>query len=206
MPSPTLSSLSELKSHLGITDSGEDDQLTQWLLGVEGAVKRYCGRDFVSAAATEYYDGEDRELLPLRRRPLTAVSSVHVDPTGYNGTGTNAFSSDSEWAVGDRWFPRSLEESEHNGSILVATGGCWPAGRGNIKVVYTAGYATIPEDLKLAVNQLASAVRESAAIGAIKGSETIGRYAYSLISGDADGGVGVIAAREMLTNYRELSL
>ena len=206
MPSPTLTSLSEFKTHLGISDTSEDAELTQWLIGVEEAVKRFCGRDFVSAAATEYYDGEDRELLPLRRRPLTAVASVHVDAIGYGGTGTNAFSSDSEWTVGERWFPRSLQESEENGSILVAIGGIWPKGRSNIKVVNTAGYTTIPEDLKLAIHSLGAVVRDSAESGKIKGGETVGRYAYSVISGQADGGVGAITARSILAHYTELNL
>ena len=210
MPSPTLTTLAEFKTHLGIasSDTSQDTRLTQFLVGVEEAVKNFCREGLKSETVTEYYDGSGRELLVLRRRPLTAVSSVRVDAFGRAGLGADAFPEESAWEIGEDFFPKRVDQSEGNGSILIAVDRAWPEGRGNIKVVYTAGYASIPEDLKLGIHTLAAFVKSSAAAGLMKGSETIGRYSYSLLTGanEHSSGIDVITARSLIATYAEVDL
>lgn len=204
----TLTTLEEFKAHLGTTSDCEDERLSQLLEGVEAAVETYCGRKFAAAQATEYYDGHGRSLLDLRRRPVTAVASVHVDALGYYGQGPDAFADDTALVVGADFVLRRTDASEGNGGLLMAIKRPWPVGSGNIKVVYTAGYDPIPADLKLAVHMLGAATLEAAASGAIKGSETLGRYSYTLLSGGADdaSGAALASTREILSHYTDLSL
>jgi len=175
-----LFNLTELKTYLGITGNDEDDQLQFIVDGVNKAAVEQLERDIESAEATEYYDGHDDKTLILQRRPVTAVAGVWVDPTGYAGQGTNAFASTTEWTAGSDFFIRDTGEDEDNGGILEAISRIWPFGRKNIKVTYTAGYSTVPEDLKLALLKTAAIARKKIdVVGDITG-ETIGSYSYSI--------------------------
>jgi len=74
-------------------------------------------------------------------------------------------------------------------------------------VTYTAGYATIPDELGLAVHYLVAAVRKSADKGGPMGEETLGRYTYKLLGGEASksgaSGIEIITARSILSRYAE---
>lgn len=227
---PVLTTLAKLKTHLGITDSSEDDTLEQMLNQIDEAVASATGRGrvagyhpFVSVEGTEYLDGTGQPELYLHRRPVTAIDSVRVDPTGYFGHGANAFAASTEWTLGTDWVPTRLDKSEENASCLIAlkaTGwsdppAAWPEGRGNIKVVYTAGYGVeqsddysgIPADLELAAHLLASELRQSAAqgVGGPIKSETLGRYSYDLLTdGDMPVSAGITQARGIVARYREI--
>lgn len=218
---PVLTTLEKLKTHLGIpqTDLSENALLNQILAEVDISVLKFCKRGFSSAQATEYYDGTGRELLILKRRPVTAVLGVWVDSNGWYGQAAGAFATSTAWTVGEDFASPSLAESEENGGMLIAIPqACgfeagtipryWPEGRGNIKVTYTAGYVTIPDDLALAVHQLAATVRKGAEHGTSGpiGSETFGEYSYSLLTGDRASGIEMVAARGILANYRDVAL
>lgn len=209
---PTFTTRTELKLHLRIpsTDTSEDALLDQLISNVEASVLRYLKRGpFASTSFTEYYSGDDREMLVLRHRPVTAVSLVRVDPYGYAGQGLDAFPSTTAWTAGTDYFVPQLDASEENGSLIVAIGsnGKWPIGRGNIKITYTAGYATIPDDLTLAVNQMISAIRAGADKGGPVGSETFGEYSYSLLRGGdlSSLGLDAVNAGRILAGYREVA-
>jgi len=210
---PTFTTLSELKLHLDIplTDTSEDGKLNQLISEVEASVLRYLKRGpFVSTSFTEYYSGDDREMLILKHRPVTAVSLVRVDQYGYAGQGPDAFPSTSSWDVGVDYYIPQVSADEQNGSILAAigNGGKWPLGRGNIKVTYTAGYATVPDDLALAVNQMIAAIRAGADKGGPVGSETFGEYSYSLLRGGDLSSLGfdAVNAGRILAGYREVAI
>ena len=206
---PTLSSLSALKIHLGISDTSADAVLTQILNSVDTACLRFLNRGgFISASHTEYHSGWNHPKLALKQRPMTAISSVRVDSGGYFGHGTNAFPSISEWTLGTHFAPTAgFSENENNGSVLMAIGGNWPEGNGNIKVVYTAGYSSVPADLQLAVNQICAGVYNSRIQGGFVGKETFGEYSYELVNGgDLPSGAEIASARETLARYREVAV
>ena len=78
-------SLSDLKLHLGVTGSGDDILLDQLQVAAEGFIAEYCGRAFDGGSFTEYFSGGDR-LLVLRNFPVTAVTSLKVDPNRMFGS------------------------------------------------------------------------------------------------------------------------
>lgn len=219
MSNPTLTTLDDFKTHLGITSDDEDTRLATVLCGIEQAVKDYCGNDILSAEATEYYDGTGDGELVLKRRPVTAISTVRVDAQGAYGNGSNVFGDTTEWEFGSGYTIGSLvETSRQNDGILKSLKGRapgwamrpglgeWPEGVGNIKVTYTAGYSSTPDDLKLAIFQLGSAAwamteeRSAAPVS----EETIGRYSYKLMTGEEQSvnGIDVVSARSILNRYR----
>jgi len=81
----------------------------------------------------------------------------------------------------------------------------WPKGYGNLKIVYAAGYATIPDDLALAVDQLAVWSWRTAPQGGMAvTSEGYEGYSYSLSQLTSDPALGT--TRQILTRYRELAV
>lgn len=208
MPSPVLTTVDDLKVFLGInpSETGEDTRLNLMLCGVEQAVQNRLGRILPSASYTHYFDGSGREKLFLNQYPVTAISTVRIDAGGYRGHGTDAFNSDTIQTLGEDWIPETLDANEGNQGILIALGGCWPCGIGNIKVAYTAGYATIPQEIINAVHALTGELWTMAGKGGKVKSETLGQYSYDLAMGEALKGTDaeIMTARQTLAAYRRL--
>jgi hypothetical protein len=212
-----LTTLSDLKTFLGVSDTSEDVKLAAMITLATSAIEGYLDRVIESATYTEYYGGDGSRMLLVQQRPVTAVTSVHVDQSAYAGQAAGAFASATEWTAGEDFFIRTVVENESNTGELVAikgpgtfrpdgdpqTWGEWPSGTGNIKVVYTAGYSTVPSDITLACNLIIAELRNTADKGRDIQSEHLGSYSYTLASG---GTQGVISAREIVNRYRNMIL
>lgn len=221
-----LVSLSDAKAFLGITGTSQDKRLAGVLAGVEKAVRTYCHRDFTSKERTEYYNGNNRQRLALRERPVTTVTSVQLDNTGYFGKASGSFGASSTLTEGTSWVLSydSRDSGVSDSGVLIKLPGVqstfvtiseqreaiWPLGVGNIKVVYTAGYTTIPADLQLAVKMLTSLTHASADQGGPLESETLGDYSYTraagMISGNGKGPRDLVDVRRILAGYREFTI
>lgn len=208
MAAPTLTTLAALKVYLGIASdvTTEDSRLTALLSATEQSVEKWLGRKMLSAARTEYFSGSGRPLLILNQRPVTAISGVWVDQSGYGGHGADAFADETEWELGVDFFPRSLTADESNPGMLEAICGIWPEGQQNIKVSYTAGYATIPDDFANALHVICGEAYAMIAKGGKVTGETLGQYSYSLLVGSALAGDDsqLATARQKLAAYRNV--
>lgn len=204
----------DLKTYLGISGTREDSKLDLLINGVESAVKRYTGREFASQSYTgELYDGTGTPYLYLRQRPVTAVSDLRVAQSAFGGAGhADAFESDTQWTKDEDFILHRDDESEHNRGLLIVVRskwpttpqGIWPEGVSNIQVDYTAGYASIPEDLKLAIYQLAARMRASAKKGAMLSGEKFGSYSYTVLKTDKS--AEVVDARSILNDYAQVAI
>ena len=213
-----LTTLADLKTYLGISDSSEDALLNLLIADADAAILGYIGRTIEQATLTEYYSGAGAPTLVLQPRAGPAVTSVHVDQSGYSGQGSGAFASSTEWTAGEDFYIRTVVENESNTGELVAikgpgtftadhqpkTWGEWPRGTGNIKVVYTAGYSTVPSDLAGACRILVAWMRASRDNGMPVKSEKLGSYSYTLMD---DTGVPELATvRGACNRYRNMIL
>jgi hypothetical protein len=128
----TLKEFEDYRDKKG-NEPSDIDVIIDLINSISTFFENYCGRKFTAANYTEYHDGGVQEIFPYRY-PIISVSSIHVD-------------SDWEWGS----------------STLVASGGyitiddlsiysssTFSSGRKAIKLVYRAGYETIPNDLKQA--------------------------------------------------------
>lgn len=134
MADTEYATLSEVKGYLGIpmTTVTDDPEFARLILSASRWIDKYCSRSFLSASYTERRDSVGSWTLMLRHRPVTAVASVMIgDPTVSPVT----------LVVNRDYF---FSES----SIEFATPPC--RGRGNILAVYTAGYDTLPWDIRQA--------------------------------------------------------
>lgn len=127
-----LTTVANIKLFLGIpsTNVAEDARLGYLLTLATAAITAYLGRNIESAAYTEYYSGNGMRLLALRQRPVTAVSRVNIDPTGYYGQGTAAFPVANDLIAGTDYSivydsePGAIPQSRR-GILERINGGVW---------------------------------------------------------------------------------
>jgi uncharacterized phiE125 gp8 family phage protein len=134
--SVALITLAQLKAWLGITGSTEDTILEPMINRSGELCGTYCGRKLKTATYTEYYNGNGTAQLQLNNFPVTAVTSINIDPTRL-------------------WAAASSVDVTANVMIGSASGiirlwnqwAGFPCGRGNVKVVYVAGYKDSTDNL-----------------------------------------------------------
>lgn len=138
-----LVNLEEYKTYAGITNPNQDDVITSLIPKVSQLVKSYCRRtflDWVDEQKTEVFNGG--EFFNLSEFPVISVSTVEYS-SDYGQTYT-ALTEYTDWVL-----DRSTEQIKPLSPLGLFT----PVING-YRVTYTAGYETLPEDLKLAVMDL----------------------------------------------------
>lgn len=129
-----LTTLSAVKAYGGITNAVSDLLLADLITRTSATVENYLGRSVLSAARSETRDGTGSNRIVFAENPVTAVSSVVVD---------------------GRSIGPALDVSSpgyrFTKTMLVLNGFAFTKGHGNVSLSYTAGYASIPEDIEQAV-------------------------------------------------------
>ena len=142
-----LVTLAEYKEAEGISSPKEDLRLATLVPAVSQLVKTYCANsiiDFYSTNKVETFSIDwDTYLVQLTESPVNAIVSVQK-----RDSVTESYST---VPTTDYYLDTATD------SVLYVTGSTyknWPRGAGAVKVTYTAGYASTPKDLKLAVFDL----------------------------------------------------
>jgi uncharacterized phiE125 gp8 family phage protein len=143
--SDTLCTLDDVKDHLRISSSDHDAFLTSLLGRVTTFIEGYCHRTFAETTHTEYRTGDGERDMVLRHKPITSITGIE---DVYGGAGFN-YDGDDEH---DYW------ECDYEAGILYLLQDVFPSSPvQTVKVTYTAGYATVPEDVRqVAVELVAS--------------------------------------------------
>lgn len=155
---------------------------------------------------------------------------VRIDQTGYYGHGSSAFPTTSILTHGTEFVIKAdetgtrangallrklsstgavtvqEENRDYAGSLYAAPQPTWPIGSGNIKVVYYAGYATIPEDLESAVLMWAAKMFDYAESGDAYNSESLGDYSYTAPIEMPGRPLDIGSIRQILQRYKEVSV
>lgn len=129
----SLTSTDAVKVDLGITDSSSDTILQQIVAGIEKAVHTWTKRDVLeSQTTTLFLSGSGNPDLILPHRPVTSITSVNVDPTGYYGTGPSAFAATTLWTEGTHFAlirdSGGVGTSPGKSAVLRRLGGSVPGG------------------------------------------------------------------------------
>lgn len=131
-----LTSLSAVREALQLEPEviKDDDLLTNLVNRISARIENYCRRQFRVRAYTEYHDGDGSAEVFLNQYPIQSVSGLWDDPNRDFETVIDAdnfliYSSEGSLRLCD-------EESAFN------------LGRQNIKVTYSGGFITVPEDLE----------------------------------------------------------
>lgn len=145
-----LVTLGEYKETSGLTATKDDARLELLITSISQLVKTYCGQTFLdywTAEKTEYFNIDwDTSAVQLTECPVKAITSVkerssYAEDYVARTTGAYEFYLD----------PATDSILRTNGSTGYLN---WSKGPAAVEVVYTAGYADTPEDLKLAIYDL----------------------------------------------------
>ena len=142
-----LVTLAEYKEAEGISSPKEDLRLATIVPSVSQLVKTYCGNSIIDHYSTNKVEifsiDWDTHLVQLTESPVNAIVSVQK-----RDSVTESYST---VPTTDYYLETATD------SVLYVTGSTyrnWPRGAGAVKVTYTAGYASTPKDLKLAIFDL----------------------------------------------------
>lgn len=133
----------EYKAYAGINSTNKDAEIDALIPRVSALVKTYCRRSFVDYYNTdlvEYFNGPSI-LFPLKEYPIVSITSVEKS-IDYGATYDTLV----------EYTDYALDMSRGVVHAMIPTG--FPEYINGYKVTYKAGYALVPEDLKLAVIDL----------------------------------------------------
>ena len=144
-----LVTLIEYKAAEGINTPKNDEQLNKIILSVSQLVKTYCANTFVDYYSTNKIDtinvDWDTHIVQLTESPVNTIVSVEERSnygSSYLTLTTGAY----------EYYLDTITDS-----VIRTTNGTyknWSRGPGAVRITYTAGYASVPADLRLAVFDL----------------------------------------------------
>lgn len=124
--------LAEVKTHLNMSASTSDAEIQDFIDSAEAEVEMKCG-PLTSVAKTERLKSSGGAFLTLRHTPVVSLTSI----TPVSGTA----------------YDVALFETDLSAGVVEwRSGAAFAAGW--YVVVYQAGRATVPKDLKLAIMEL----------------------------------------------------
>jgi hypothetical protein len=185
-----LTTLAALQEYLSITDSSYDAVLTNTLERAEDRIRRVCGKGdglFASASRTEKIPGTGRPIIYLTHRPVTVITSV----IAYADASTSSTLTSTTYRINDEQTGVMLTDWANplwdmGGPEYRRTSALWrPYAREQTaypytQVIYTGGYATIPDDLAECALWLASQMYRERGVNYAVQSESLGHYSYTL--------------------------
>jgi hypothetical protein len=147
--------LDDYKAHEGLVGSKNDDQIETIISSVNTLVETYCNTKFkayVTNPYTQYFDIQwDAYSVQLRYWPVLEI--VSVEERGSPSEAYTALYGTNGSPVGADWYYDNVSDSIFRIDTLGGYSN-WPKGVAAVKVVYRAGFSSIPLDLKLAAVDL----------------------------------------------------
>jgi hypothetical protein len=147
----------------------DEDRLQSLAKVVSARAERLCQREFSQAVRTETYDGDGSPELWLNVIPVTSIDSVSIldDDGTENSLTVSHIRIDSD--IGRIRIVSS--EAEYY---------VFPRGFQNIKITYTGGFASIPEDLQEALVSWAQYLHARSRQDTSIESEKLGDYSRTV--------------------------
>jgi hypothetical protein len=151
----SLDTLANVKTRLGITGSGDDSLLSLLQDSADSFIENWCDRDFIGGSYTEYHPGGS-EFIYLRNFPVTAVTTVKVDPSYAFGSETIIPATDytvhSDWGVIQSLAGPVLPHARLG--LVNSEATFWTRGPRVVQVVYATATGAVPNDVKEAYARL----------------------------------------------------
>lgn len=137
-----LATVANVKEYLDISSSDDDTLFGNLLDRVTDAIQSHCNRTFAQTTHTEYHDGRGASQVVLKHRPIVSVTSVHDDLD--RDFAASSLISASDYITRD---DEGIIEWLSSNSTFPSTAAYFYDGQLNVKVIYVAGYANIPDDV-----------------------------------------------------------
>lgn len=138
-----LITLEDYKLYKKLTKTDSDEELNAIIASVSSLIKTYCGHSFIdyytSPKVEVFNTKQSQHAILLNEWPVKTVSLVEYRD-----------SYDSSYVT----LPSTEYFVDTSIDTVFIHSGYWPEGFGSVKVTYTAGYATTPEDVRIAALDL----------------------------------------------------
>ena len=173
----SIVTVEQAKNYLGISaaNSSKDTLLETWIDVVSRAFESAIDNVVQPATKTVYRDGDGSEFLFLPYYPIITVTTLQERDSPL-GSWTDLLSDTSYLHIDTTYYDR----------LELLEGYTFPEGQKNIKVVYAAGWSTIPGDItKVILEQVSYMWKESGqgadrlSLSGTSSSEAGGSSSYS---------------------------
>lgn len=138
-----LITLEDYKLYKKLTKTDSDEELTAIIASVSNLVKTYCGHSFIDYYSTPKVETfnikPSQHAILLNEWPVKTVSLVEYR---------------EQHDMPYETLPTSEYYVDTSIDTLFMHNGYWQEGFGSVKITYTAGYETTPEDVKIAALDL----------------------------------------------------
>lgn len=160
-----------------------DAFFTNWITRISTEFETACDRRLFKQSLFGYYNGDNSNVLLVRNYPIQNISSVNIRSS-----------------VNHTWvdITNDIDESYLNSYKITAKTNVFPIGNATVKLEYTAGYNSIPEDLKGRTIQEVVLIFKKSALG----DERIG--AQSKTIPDTPGGTITFDTKEFLERNQDI--
>ena len=197
--------LANVKTFLGINNSEKDDLLNLLIDQASAFVETKTQRKFESAVYTqEEYDGTGNRELALKHFPITTFTLFEVNNASDNSDDWSTVDSNNYWVDDEtgiitktssflEWDPRN-----HEG---LADDAIFSLGKNRYRATYTAGYASVPDDIQYVCMAMISYVMTRRKNMGIK-SETLGDHTVTFESSLLNDST----IKDVLGGYRDIPL
>ena len=176
----SLCTAAEYKDWRGITVSDWDTVLGVMITTATAEIERLCGRTaggFESATFTEVFDGDGTQTLLVSNGPISSITSISVGNSDPSTLDASGYTHDSKRTVMRLPFDNGIGARVDDWGVPISSSSSEPGftnGLQNISVVYVAGYATIPDDLKMVCYRFIDHYLDSRGRDFEKSAEAIG--------------------------------
>jgi len=137
--------VNEAKARLQITTDSHDTLIEYLIDDVGALLEAYCDRHFSANTYTEYHNGTGSNYILTKEWPINSITSLYDDPDR-SFTSASLIDSDNYTFIADEGKIVLIEE---NVVLNIYMTTLFQKGVQNIKIIYNAGYTTVPSDLKL---------------------------------------------------------
>lgn len=132
-----FTTIENVREYLRIKGTTDDAMIARLIKGASKLMTTYMNRDISAKDYTEVFDGKGSNYHVFGNYPVNNISFVYAGDISMMPAQNN----NSSGYV-------------HDHEKVVLNGGIFPRGMLNCKVVYNAGYTTIPDDLEQACIEL----------------------------------------------------
>lgn len=138
-----LTTLATAKEHIGIPTANTtfDARVIRYINAATAKIETYCDRMFKQRTGiVEYQDGFANNRLLLNQWPALKPTEVWIDLTGDF--------TDIKYQLSDSDFELDRSARGEGIGVVLRNGRIFPRGTRNVKLLYDAGFTTIPADLE----------------------------------------------------------
>jgi len=191
-----LTTLSDVRAWLGITGTADDALLQRLITSASNYIQSWLNRQFAVATYTDITDGNSGDVQAFSNYPVQSVTLVTLGTGTGQGYGQNLAGGG---VITIQPSPDGFSQGYvFDPKFLYLIGYRFARGRMNVKITYTAGYTTIPQEISQACIELISLrYKERTRIGEV--SKHLAGETITYSQKDFPEGV-----RTILNNYRKV--